>query len=206
MPPPQAAVFDIGKVLLDFDFQRSANNLSPDSNLTPAQFRELLDQSPLLHRYETGQLTSQKFYHEVQVRSGYRGSFDQFAPGFADMFTEIPRMTALLAEFRRRKIPTYIFSNTNELAVRWMYAQYPFMADFDEYVFSFEARAMKPQEEIYEALEQLSGFSGGELFYMDDRPENVLAGRDREWRGVVHSDPEVTWRAVEEVFGWTGPG
>ena len=206
MTPPQAAVFDIGKVLLDFDFQRCADHLSPDSDLTPAQFRELIDQSPLLHRYETGQLTSEKFYHEVRIRSGYRGSFEQFAPRFADMFTEIPRMTALLAEFRRRKIPTYIFSNTNELAVRWMRSHYPFMADFDEFIFSFESGAMKPDERIYQALEELSGFSGDELFYMDDRTDNVLAGLDRGWRAVVHSDPEVTWRTAEEVFGWTGHG
>lgn len=206
MTPPQAAVFDIGKVLLDFDFQRCADHLSSDSDLTPQQFRELIDQSPLLHRYETGQLTSEEFYHEVRIRSGYRGSFEQFAPRFADMFTEIPRMTALLAEFRRRKVPTCIFSNTNDLAVRWMRSQYLFMADFDEFIFSFEVGAMKPDERIYEALEELTGYSGDELFYMDDRPENVMAGRDRGWRAVVHSDPEVTWRTVEEVFGWTGHG
>jgi glucose-1-phosphatase len=206
MSTPQAAVFDIGKVLLDFDFQRCADQLSPDSAMTPAEFRQLVDQSPLLHRYETGRLTSLEFYSEVRRISGYRGAFDSFASQFADIFTEIPQMTALLAEFRRRGIPTYIFSNTNELAVRWMRARYPFLADFNGFIFSFEVGAMKPQRPIYEALERLTGLSGHQLFYMDDRPENVEAGLVRGWRGVVHSDPVVTWRTAEEVFGWTGRG
>ena len=202
MTTPRAAVFDIGKVLLDFDFLRAGRALSPLSDLTPPQIRELVDHSALLFRFETGLMTTQQFYEEVSRLSGYRGSIEQFGPAFAAIFTEITEMTALLAEFRRRQIPTFIFSNTNVRAVEYMLRQYPFLSGFDGYIFSYQVGAMKPNAPIYEALEKLSGLSGSDLFYMDDRPENVAAGVARGWHGHVHSDPKATWQIARSLFGW----
>lgn len=202
MITPRAAVFDIGKVLLDFDFQRAADALSPDSDLSPEGFRRLIDQSPLLHRFETGLISSNQFFQEVAAHSGYRATSDQFAVRFASIFSEIPEMIDLQAEFGRRGLPTYIFSNTNELAVRFMRAHFSVLSRFDGYIFSYEVGAMKPNEVIYQALETLSRLSGSQLFYMDDRPENVEAAIARGWYGHVHSDPKETWRVAAERFGW----
>lgn len=205
MATPRAVAFDIGKVLLDFDFLRAGQALSPLSDLTPLQIRELIDQSPLLHRFETGRMNARQFYDEVRQLSGYTGTFEEFGPAFAAIFTEIVEMTALLAEFRRRHIPAYIFSNTNELAVQYMLQHYPFMSGFDGYILSYKVGAMKPHAPIYDALERMSGLSGAELFYLDDRPENVAAGAARGWIGHIHSDPEVTWQIARSLFGWPEP-
>jgi len=52
MPPsaPSVVIFDLGKVLLDFDFGIAARKLSSRSRMTPGQLRQLLDYSPLLTR------------------------------------------------------------------------------------------------------------------------------------------------------------
>lgn len=202
MKMPQAVVFDIGKVLVDFDFQRAADALSPLSRLSPQAFRQLIDQSPLLHRYETGLMSTEQFYHEIRTRSGFQGALDEFGPRFANIFSEIPEMIELHAEFRRQGIPSYIFSNTNELAVGWIRQTWPFFSGFDGYVFSFEVGAMKPHEPIYQAVERISGHTGDALFYLDDRPENVATAVSRGWQAHVHSDAAATRRLVEETFGW----
>lgn len=202
MIPPRAVVFDIGKVLLDFDFLRAGQALSLLSDMAPEQIRELIDHSALLFRFETGLMSTQQFYDEVRRLAGYRGSIEQFGPAFAAIFTEMTEMTALLAEFRRRLIPAYIFSNTNELAVRYMLQQYPFLSGFNGYILSYEVGAMKPNPAIYDALEKMSGLSGPELFYLDDRPENVAAAVARGWLGHIHSDPAVSWQIARSTFGW----
>jgi HAD superfamily hydrolase (TIGR01509 family) len=97
-------------------------------------------------------------------------------------------------------VPTWIFSNTNEIAVRLITEDFPFFRHFTGYVYSFETRSMKPDSGIYEALEQRAGARGAEIFYLDDRPENVAAGRARGWQALVHEDPAITIPAVCEAL------
>ena len=56
--PPRAVVFDLGKVLLDFDYGRAARTLSVHSDVSATEFRAIVDQSPLLHRFETGLIST----------------------------------------------------------------------------------------------------------------------------------------------------
>lgn len=46
MPVPSVVVFDLGKVLLDFDYGISAGKIARRSRFTPDQVRDLLDHSP----------------------------------------------------------------------------------------------------------------------------------------------------------------
>ena len=56
---------------------------------------------------------------------------------------------------------------------------------------------MKPHARIYEAVERITGLSGGELLYIDDRPENHAAGLARGWQSIHHVNDEATVRAVK---------
>jgi FMN phosphatase YigB (HAD superfamily) len=60
---------------------------------------------------------------------------------------------------------------------------------------------MKPDAGIYEAVERLSGFSGADLLYLDDRSENIAAGASRGWRAWIHEDPLITVPRVVSLMG-----
>ena len=105
-------------------------------------------------------------------------------------------MIELHAELRRRGVPTYIFSNTNDLAIEHIRRNFPFFKNFDGYIFSCEIGAMKPDAKIYEALEKLAGRRGADIVYLDDRPENAAAGTARGWRAILHETPERSRAAV----------
>jgi len=196
MPIPAIVAFDLGKVLVDFDYSIAGRRLAAQADLSAAEIQKFLDHSPLLYRYETGLLTRAEFYREVSRGTGYRGSVMEFAAVFADIFTEMPAMTALHAAVRRRGVATYIFSNTNDIAIEHIRRNFPFFAGFDGYIFSYEVGAMKPAAKIYEALESLSGKRGAEILYLDDRQENVDAGAARGWQVVLQTDPEMSWAAI----------
>jgi HAD superfamily hydrolase (TIGR01509 family) len=189
MITPSVVVFDLGKVLLDFDYSIAGRRLAAQAKLSPAEVQEYLDQSPLLVQYETGLITRQQFFDQVRGTTGFRGTLREFSDFFADIFTEMPDMVALHKELRQKGIPTYIFSNTNDLAIEHIRRAFPFFADFDGYVLSYEVGAMKPAARIYEALEELSGHAGAEIVYLDDRAENVAAGRARAWQTILQTSP-----------------
>lgn len=195
-PTPTAVVFDLGKVLLDFDYRIVARRLAAHSGRDAEQIRGLLDQSPLLFRLESGQMTNEEFFAEVSSLTGYTGELEEFANIFGDIFSAIQPMIDLHGQLRARGVPTFIFSNTNELAVRHIRANYAFFAHFTDYIYSHEAGAMKPDHRIYEVVERRSGRKGAELLYLDDRKENVDAGAARGWQVVHHQTPEQTIAAV----------
>jgi glucose-1-phosphatase len=196
-------VFDLGKVLVDFDYTIAAKKIAARCAIRMENLHDFLSSSPLLVQLETGLLTSQQFYSEVQKATGFRGSADEFCGYFADIFEPMPPMVELHAALRKRQIPTYIFSNTNDIAVGHIRRQFPFFGNFDGYVLSCEVGAMKPQAKIYEALEKLCGRHGADIFYIDDRLKNVQAGAARGWQMVLHESPEKTRAALQKFLSVT---
>lgn len=194
---PVVVVFDLGKVLVDFDYSIAGRRLAAKSKASPAEIQAFLDHSPLLYQYETGLMTRQEFFAEVRRVSGFSGGLEEFSSFFADIFTEMPEMTALHAALRRKGIPTYIFSNTNDMATEHIRQAFPFFANFDGYILSYEVKAMKPAAKIYEALEAMSGKRGAEILYLDDRQENVDAGAARGWQVILQTEPAKSRRVIE---------
>ena len=189
-------IFDLGKVLVDFDYSIAARKIAARSSKAPEDLHAFLGSSPLLVDYESGRLTRQTFYEAIRDAIGFRGDLTEFGNYFAEIFTEMPGTIALHAELRQRGFKTYIFSNTNDLAIEHVRRDFPFFKNFDGYIFSYEIGAMKPLPEIYSAMEKMCGQRGADLIYIDDRAENIAAGAARGWRTILHESPEKTRQAL----------
>ena len=200
MKSPKIVVFDLGKVLVDFDYSIAARKIATRSAMRLDEINRFIGSSDVTIKYEVGLITRREFFEQTLPVIGFRGTFEEFGEHFADIFTAIPPMIELHAELRRRGVPTYIFSNTNDLAVEHVRRNFPFFGNFDGYIFSYEIGAMKPDIKIYEALEKLAGRSGADILYLDDRPENVAAGAARGWRTILHETPEKSRAAVEKYL------
>src|ERR1044071_10121976 len=92
MPAPKAVVFDLGKVLVDFDYSVAGRRIAALSRMSAAEVQAFIDHSPLLFRLETGQINGEQFFAEVQSTTGFRGTFAAFSDFFADIFTPIEPM------------------------------------------------------------------------------------------------------------------
>lgn len=196
---PSAVVFDLGKVLVDFDYGLAVNRVAARSRVGATELQRLVMEPKLLYAFERGELTSEEFYAAIARETGFQGDYPEFARYFADIFTEIPPMIALHRDLRRRGVPTFIFSNTNDLAIDHIRRHFPFFAEFDGYVLSYEHGSMKPDAPLYEVVERVTGRSGRDLFYLDDRPENVATALERGWQAMVHEDPAVSRHRVREA-------
>lgn len=203
MKNPEVVVFDLGKVLVDFDYSIAARKFSAGSKITPDAIRSFIDHSPLLYRFETGLMSKEEFYKEICAGTGYSGTFEEFCDIFADIFSPIEEMIQMQARLQSRGVPTYIFSNTNELAVRWIKQRFPFFANFTGYVYSYEHGSMKPDEKIYKVVEQMTGKSGSQIVYLDDRAENVAGGAARGWHAILHQNAHESRKKIE-AFGLLG--
>ena len=193
-------VFDLGKVLVDFDYSIAARKIAARSTMPLDGINSFIGDSDITVKYEAGLITRREFFEQARQAIGFHGTLEEFGGFFADIFTEIPPMIELHAALRRRGVPTFIFSNTNDLAIEHIRRNFPFFKHFDGYIFSCEIGAMKPHAKIYKALEKLAGRRGADIVYLDDRPENVAGGAARGWRTILHETPEKSRAAVEKFL------
>ncbi len=200
MMAPKVVIFDLGRVLLDFDYGIALSKILPDSALAGRGLEANLLGVELLFRYERGQMSTRGFFEAVREAIGYRGTFGTFATAFGDIFWEIPEMVRLHARLRAQGIPTYVLSNTNELAVAHIRRAFPFFTTFNGHVLSYEHGAMKPESRLYQAAERLSGCREGEILYLDDIAANVAAGIRRGWQAFLHEDPDRSTVLVEDLL------
>ena len=195
----RVVAFDIGKVLLDFDYNIFVNRMAPRTNMDETGLNAFLNQSPLLAKYESGQLTSMEFAEIVRMETGFEGLENEFAAFFEEIFTPIPDVIEMHREIAQSGMATYTFSNTNEMAVRHMSREYDFWSRFTGHVLSHEVKALKPETKMYDFLERATGCRGDEIAYVDDRPENVEAGGARGWKAIQHRTPKETRLALAEL-------
>ncbi len=199
MSPIRVVVFDLGKVLVDFDYRIAARNVAARGKISAEELARVMAGSPLLYDYERGRYTNAQFYQQVCALSGYSGDIDAFRKSFASIFTPILPMVSLHSELRQRKFGTYIFSNTNDFAVSEIRSSFPFFSNFDGYILSYQHGSLKPEAKLYEVVEHISKTSGAEILYLDDRPENIEAGAARGWQVILHESPESSYNSVRKL-------
>jgi FMN phosphatase YigB (HAD superfamily) len=196
MSVPEAVVFDLGKVLLDFDYSVAVRKLMVRTRREAMAITDFLLHTPVIVQYETGLISDQEFYKAVCEGTGYSGTPEEFAASFGDIFSPIQEMIAWHERLRSQGVPTFLFSNTNGLAISFIRETFPFFRNFDGYILSYEHRSMKPEPRIYEVVEETTGRRGNQLLYIDDRAENISAGASRGWQTILHESPA---RSIEHA-------
>jgi putative hydrolase of the HAD superfamily len=189
-------LFDLGNVLLRFDFGRAYQGMALHGAridaLTTPEMRELVA------AYETGRIDDDTLFQRASALVGYEGSQDHFERSWQDIFEVNEPMRSFLRDLRGRGIPCYLLSNSNALHVSHIEATYDVLAPFNDIIFSHEAKAMKPDEEIYHKAIAQFGLDPAKTAYIDDLPENIETGRRLGFH-CVHYDPEAHELAENEL-------
>jgi epoxide hydrolase-like predicted phosphatase len=196
-----AIVFDLGKVLVDFDYSIAARKIAALSTKKISDLKHFISSSPVLQRFEHGELTRKQFFAEIQKITGFTGTLEEFVADFANIFVPIPPMIELHKQLRQRGFQTYIFSNTNDIAIEHISREFPFFKNFDGYIYSYKVGSMKPDLRIYEVMEKLCGCVLQDIVYLDDREENIAAGASRGWWTLLHESPEKSIAILEDHLG-----
>ena len=74
---PKVVVFDLGKVLLDFDYDIAIRRFAKRSDAEIDKVHELINSS-VQYDYESGKLTTEDFFEYVQEGAGFQGDRAEF--------------------------------------------------------------------------------------------------------------------------------
>lgn len=178
--------FDLGRVLLDFTHEQGFEQIALVAGISAEQVRAALFGNGLSDRYDTGHLTSEEFHQEFCSTTNTSPTLLELNRAWADIFEIKPEMVALAANLKSAGNRIGILSNT--CPAHWEFAANKFRALaqlFDPIVTSYETRSMKPDPVIYEVAAQKVGCSPNELFFVDDREENVNGARMAGWHAEL---------------------
>jgi FMN phosphatase YigB (HAD superfamily) len=173
----KAIIFDLGKVLIQFDFKRGYRALEGLCPYAAAEIPRRIGRTGLVERFETGLVEPRDFVEQFSRILDLHLDYDRFCEIWSCIFTEtlIPEslLEALAARYR-----LLLLSNTNALHFAMLRGTYGHMLrHFHDLILSYEVGAMKPQPEIYREALQRAECLPGECFYTDDIADYVDAAR-----------------------------
>lgn len=201
MPNPRPFLFDIGNVICAFDFDPMIARLkerSTDAGADPiSRFIETKES------YESGNSSDDAFIAHVTEAIGFLGDHEEFVSIWTEIFSENQPMTAAIETLAAAGHPLYLLSNTNGLHVEYLLKTFPVFEHFSGGVYSHEAKAIKPLDQIYEIAFERYSLNPEETYYVDDLPRNIEAGNrfgliSHQYHMREH-DAFITWLAENGI-------
>lgn len=183
----EAIIFDIGNVLLRFDFNRTLTRIAP---YCETEFNRILPRlEPLKHYFESGQISNDAFLDQATALLGYKGSRAELISAWEEIFEPIAATHDLVTQLKNR-IPMYLLSNTNAIHCRYFLSMYPLFNFFKNAVYSHRVQMAKPDPEIYEYAMVEFGVNPYRTLFIDDLAANVKAAKERGFHAHQYSEEQ----------------
>ena len=187
-PAVEAVVFDVGRVLIQWDLRHLFSTLIADPDELDWFLAEVVSEQ-WHHQHDEGRALADmvserqaQFPDQADLIEAYRHRFLETIPG------PVEGTHALVRRLADAGVP--LFGLTNFGAEFWL--QYrptePLFELFDDIVVSGHESCAKPDARIYEVAEARFPHPPQALFFIDDKAENIAAAKARGWQGHVFTD------------------
>lgn len=179
-----AVVFDLGNVLIPFDYNpviEKFNKLKPNLG---NKFKQIYAENYYIHQqFERGELTLNNFVNIMLEWLEGSISSEEFIKLFSNIFTINQDVVTLLPKIKENH-KLVLLSNTNEMHKEFGYGNYDFLNQFDKLILSHEVGAIKPEEKIYRAVEDFTQLPSEQHFFIDDILEYIEGAKNCGWGGT----------------------
>ena len=206
MSEKRVILFDLGRVLIDFDHRLAVEKISKHCAITEEEIYALFFDSCLTDRYERGKITSLQFFQELKSLLTLSLGYEEFVPIWNEIFTPHPGMLEMLEGLKERH-DLYMVSNINELHYQYLAETFPeYFNCFRHLFLSYELKMRKPDEEIYSFILSFLKLPARQVIYIDDRPELVAAARRLLFDAFVFVSTEDCRQQLEKrSIGFSAP-
>jgi len=180
----KAIVFDLGNVLLNFDYQIVVNSLNDIELGLGDRFEKLYYKNYHFHKdLETDKISVKDFTGTMLQWLNNKVTAEQFYHIYSDIFSPNEKMVALLPKLKQN-YKLFLLSNTNYIHQKYGWENCNFLKYFDKLIVSHEVKARKPEAAIFKAAEKIMGCNSPEIFFTDDILEFVNAAKVAGWDAV----------------------
>ena len=177
----EALIFDIGNVLVPFDWRPFQRRLEADSTkLTTETEKELRE---LIFRLDIGEMTGEKFAQFAIRTIGFQGDAPKFIAVWNSIFRSNPPMERTILALKQR-FRLFLLSNTSDLHLDYLMRNYEVLRHFRDGVYSFRAKCAKPDRKIFEIAIKQFDLEPENTAYIDDLAVNVRTALDLGFKAI----------------------
>ena len=186
-----ALLFDLGRVVLDIDFNRTLACWAGHAGCEPAQLARRFARDEIYRRHEKGEISDAEFFAGLRSSLRVDLSDTQFLEGWNATFAgEMPGIARLLAR-AAQCLPLYAFSNTNIPHVEYFSGMYAdVLGHFRQIFLSSAIGLRKPDAEAYDHVVKAIGVPAERIVFFDDLAENIEGARYRGLTAVHVTAPD----------------
>lgn len=196
-------IFDLGGVLLNLDFGKTAKAFQ---ELGVTNFNDYFTQThanPLFKTLETGDVPSEVFYDEFRATTGLRVTNEAIAGAWNAMLLDFPTERIELLKELKKKYRLFLFSNTN--AIHYDSFQESFIKEFAHKFDSLFEKAYyshlighrKPNVSAFKYILIDAGIKAEETIFIDDTLPNIDAAKQAGLLALHLTAPETVNELVK---------
>lgn len=185
---PTAVVFDVGRVLIQWDLRHLFAKLIGDpqevewfvTNVVTEKWHHQHDEGRALADMMPERIAQFPDY-AVHIRA-YASRFNETIPG------PVPGSHEIVRQLAAQGVPLFGLTNFGEEFWAGFRPTESLFDLFKDIVVSGTEKCAKPGPRIYEIAEARFGIAPQHLLFIDDKAENIAAARARGWHGHVFED------------------
>jgi glucose-1-phosphatase len=180
MLPLKNIIFDLGAVLINIDYQKTADAFK---NLGYTNFEEMYTQytaNPVFELLETGNISNEDFYLKLISLSENNISANDIKNAWNEILQDWRKESVLFLSAIAKEYNIYLLSNTNAIHQEAFFQSLKddmcitnFNALFTRAYYSHEIHLRKPNNDIFEFVAQDAGINMAETLFIDDSYNNI---------------------------------
>jgi putative hydrolase of the HAD superfamily len=199
----RAVIFDLGRVIVPFDFNRGYLRLEPLCGIPAAEIPGRIGPTGLVQRFESGTIEPRDFVRELSKHLNLDTSYENFCEIWSSIFLPDTLIPETMLEGIARSYRLVLLSNTNAIHFEMVRKAYPLLRHFHSYVLSYEVGAMKPLPLIYRRAIEEAGCLPEECFFTDDIAAYVEGARGQGIDAVqFESAPQIEAELRRRGVNW----
>lgn len=190
-------VFDIGRVLVKFDWQAYLNSLFTDEKEKAAVNRAFWEIG-LRREMDRGAIPQEHIYQALLKQSqGFEEQMKLAYDRIGECIGKTDYAGVWIKELKERGYRVLFLSNYSDYLIEKNREALSFLELMDGGIFSCHVKLLKPDLKIYETLFEKYDLTPSDCLFLDDMPVNILGAKECGMNGIVFTTYEETRPKVE---------
>ena len=195
-------IFDIGKVLIDYDWKKFALSIFDDDEILVDKMMDAMYGHGVWDELDRGVWTIDQLIDGfLQYEPSLEKEFRKYLEESAKALIQFPFTKTWLHELKERGYQLLFLSNYSHHMMDRNPECLDFLPLMDGGIFSCDVKLIKPNPEIFKLLIEQYNLTPSKCVFLDDKSENVNTAISLDFNGIVVTDHDSASKKLEDLLG-----
>lgn len=194
-------VFDIGQVLLEFDWRKFIAGMDISDEKKEQLAHVTLGNIPHWNEHDRGMSDEDFIKKSLTIEPDIEEELRYYLKNIGTVAREYDHSVPLMRSLKAHGYGIYLLSNYGVTPFKYARENMKFFDEVDGMIISHEVGVIKPEPRIYELLFEKYGLVPEECVFIDDRADNVEAAKNMGMKGIVFGNIEQVQKELEYMLG-----